>query len=44
MKIVTKIGGGATPMTRTYWYADGVGLVKSMTEAGQTKYGWELAD
>jgi DUF3108-like len=44
MKVVTKVAGGATPMTRTYWYADGIGLVKSTTKAGQTKYGWELAD
>jgi hypothetical protein len=29
-------------MTKTYWYADGVGLVKSMTDSGQIKYGWEL--
>ena len=43
MKVVSRVGGGA-PMTRTYWYADGIGLVKSMTEAGQTKYGWELAN
>jgi hypothetical protein len=43
MKVVSRVGGGA-PMTRTYWYADGIGLVKSMTVAGQTKYGWELAN
>jgi hypothetical protein len=44
MKVVSRVTGAATPMTRTYWYADGVGLVKTMTEAGQIKYGWELAD
>jgi hypothetical protein len=44
MKIVTRITGASTPMTRTNWYADGVGLVKSTTEAGQIKYGWELKD
>ena len=43
MKVVSKIIGAA-PMTRTSWYADGVGLVKSETDGGQVKYGWELAD
>jgi hypothetical protein len=44
MKVVTKVAGTSTPMTRTNWYADGVGLVKSTTEAGEIKYGWELKD
>ena len=44
MKVVSQIEGAATPVTKTYWYADGVGLVKSTTEGGQIKYGWELAD
>jgi hypothetical protein len=43
MKVVSEIAGGAA-QTRTYWYAAGVGLVKSTTEAGQTKYGSELTD
>lgn len=43
MKIVSRITGSAS-MTRTSWYADGVGLVKSETDGGQIKYGWELAD
>ena len=43
MKVVSRIVGAAL-MTRTTWYADGVGLVKSETEGGQIKYGWELAD
>lgn len=43
MKVVSRIIGAA-PMTRTSWYADGVGLIKSETEGGQVKYGWELAD
>jgi hypothetical protein len=43
IKVVSRIAGAAT-MTRTNWYADGVGLVKSETEGGQIKYGWELAD
>jgi hypothetical protein len=44
MKVVTKVAGTSTPMTRTNWYADGVGLVKSTTEADEIKYGWELAN
>jgi hypothetical protein len=43
MKVVTKILGGAS-IIRTSWYADGVGLVKSMTDAGQINYGFELSD
>jgi DUF3108-like len=43
MKVVSRIVGAA-PMTRTNWYADGVGLVKSETEGLQIKYGWELTD
>jgi len=44
MKVVTKVAGLSTPLTRTNWYADGVGLVKSTSEAGQIRYGWELLD
>lgn len=44
MKVVSQIEGAATPVTKTYWYADGVGLVKSTTQGGQVKYGWELAN
>ncbi|HEX7516215.1 MAG TPA: hypothetical protein VF345_02900 [Chthoniobacterales bacterium] len=44
MKVVSQVVGAATPLTRTSWYADGVGLVKSTAEAGQIKYGWELKD
>jgi hypothetical protein len=44
MKVVTEITGGSGPMTRTNWYADGVGLVKSSTQGGQIKYGSELTD
>ena len=44
MKVVSRVSGAATPITRTYWYAEGVGLVKSTTDGGQIKYGWELAD
>ena len=44
MKVVTQIAGASIPKTRTNWYADGVGLVKSATEAGEMKYGSELTD
>jgi hypothetical protein len=44
MKVVSQVTGGAAVMTKTYWYADGVGLVKTTTEAGQIKYGSELID
>lgn len=44
MKVITEVGGDAAPMTKTNWYADGVGLVKSTTEGGQIKYGSELTD
>lgn len=42
--MVSHVNGTATPMTKTSWYADGVGLVKSTTEGGQIKYGWELVN
>jgi hypothetical protein len=44
MKVVTEITGGGAAKTRTNWYADGVGLVKSATEGGQIKYGSDLTD
>src|SRR5205085_12579498 len=44
MKVVSEITGGGAPMTRTNWYAAGVGLVKSATVAGQLKYASELTD
>jgi hypothetical protein len=44
MKVVSKVTGGAAVMTKTYWYADGVGLIKTTTEAGEIKYGSELTD
>jgi hypothetical protein len=44
MKVTSSTSGGAIPMTKTYWYADGVGLVKTTTEGGQIKYGSELTD
>jgi hypothetical protein len=44
MKVTSEITSGASPMTKTSWYAPGVGLVKSTTEGGQIKYGSELTD
>jgi len=44
MKVVSEISGGSAPIMKTCWYADGVGLVKSSTEAGMVKYGSELTD
>lgn len=42
MKIVSKVSNGEAVITRTYWYAPGVGLVKTLSENPQLKYGWEL--
>ena len=44
MKVISYVSGEAIPIIKTYWYADGVGLVKSTTEGGQIKYGSELTD
>jgi hypothetical protein len=42
MKIVSKVSNGALAMKITYWYAAGVGLVKSLSESFQLQNGWEL--
>ncbi|HYY55912.1 MAG TPA: hypothetical protein VE842_01205 [Pyrinomonadaceae bacterium] len=44
MKMVSQVSSGGAAATKTYWYADGVGLIKSTTEAAQVRYGFELAD
>ena len=44
MKLVSFVTGASSPMTRTYWYAEGVGLIKTTTEARTMKYGSELVD
>ena len=44
MKLVSIVTGAANPMTRTFWYADGVGLIKTTTEAKTMQYGSELVD
>jgi hypothetical protein len=44
MKITSEVTGGSIPMKKTFWYAPGVGLVKTTTEGGTIKYGSELTD
>jgi hypothetical protein len=44
MKVVSQVTGASHPMIKTYWYANGVGLVKTTTEGGPIKYGSELVD
>ena len=42
MKVVSKVTDGEIAVTKTYWYAAGVGLIKSTTTSRQLEYGWEL--
>jgi len=44
MKVVSEVTNGGGLLTKTAWYADGVGLVKTETVGGQLKYGSELTD
>jgi hypothetical protein len=44
MKVVSEVTGGVAHMIKSYWYADGVGLVKTTTDGGKIKYGFELTD
>jgi hypothetical protein len=44
IKVESEITGASVPLTRTSWYADGVGLVKTTNVGGQLKYGFELTD
>jgi hypothetical protein len=44
MKVMTKVVQGGAPVTKTYWYAGGVGLVKSMTDTGSVKSTTELLE
>jgi hypothetical protein len=44
IKVESIITGASVPLTRTSWYADGVGLVKTVSVGGQIKYGSELTD
>ena len=44
MKVTTKVVQGGAPVTKTYWYAPAVGLVKSMTDTGAVKSTTELLE
>lgn len=44
MKVETKVIQAGTPVTKTYWYANWVGLVKSMIETASVKSTTELVD
>ena len=44
MKVTTKVNQGGAAVTKTYWYAPGVGLVKSMTDTGSVKSNTELVE
>lgn len=44
MKVVTRLRDGDAAVTRTTWYAPGVGLVKTLTESPTLRYGSQLAD
>jgi hypothetical protein len=44
MKVTSKVTEGDAAVTRTTWYAPGVGLVKTLTETPALKYGSELKD
>ena len=42
--LMTKVVQGGAPVTKTYWYAPGVGMVKSMTDTGAVKSTTELLE
>lgn len=44
MKVVSRVMEGDSAVTRTSWYAPGVGLVKTLTETPTLRYGSQLAD
>ena len=44
MKVETRIVQGGTPVTKFYWFANWVGLIKSMTDTGSVKSITELLD
>jgi hypothetical protein len=43
-RVVSKVLQGGTTVTKTYWYANWIGLVKSMTDTGAVKSTTELVD
>src|SRR5882724_172152 len=44
MKVETRVIQGGPPVTKTYWFANWVGMVKSMTNTGSVKSTTELLD
>jgi hypothetical protein len=44
MKVATTVLQGSATVSKTYWYANWIGLVKSMTETGGVKSTTELID
>lgn len=44
MKVMTQVTQAGTPVTKTYWYANFVGLVKSMTDTGAVQSTTVLTD
>ena len=42
MKVVTSVVQGGAPVSKVYWYAPYVGLVKSMTDNGSVQSQTEL--
>ncbi|HEX8922872.1 MAG TPA: hypothetical protein VF766_15465 [Pyrinomonadaceae bacterium] len=42
MKVMSRATEGEAVVKKTYWYAEGVGLVKSLTESPQLENTWEL--
>lgn len=43
-KVVTQVTQGGSPVTKTYWYANQIGLVKSKTETSAVTSTTELQD
>lgn len=44
MEVDSKVNQGGADVAKTYFYADGIGLVKSMTDSGGVKSTTELID
>ena len=44
MKVETKVIQGGTPVTKVYWFANWIGMVKSTTDTGSVKSTTELLD
>ena len=44
MKVSWKVTQGGTAVTKTYWYANWIGLVKSITDTGSIRATTELMD